>query len=242
MLPPAALLLAAAGIASVGDDAAPVVGAAQGLHTPPAPGPCACADKLLCLPLQTAPPATEIFAFSRGPGNGGYFSYDWGAVTSVAFDPASISNATLRNASVCWAHQHNARVILSARGPWSPGAPGSQAARDYESLVVTNATMRKAYIAEELARVWSAGADGLNFDIEGAEGVPNNTAAGLVRLFKELREASLAFGFKHFQVSLDNPIYPGQPQLAIAYNLTGLAEHIDFFMPMGYDMNGSHVQ
>ena len=32
-------------------------------------------------------------------------------------------------------------------------------------------------------------------DIEGAEGVPNSTAAGLVRLFKELREASVAYGF-----------------------------------------------
>jgi hypothetical protein len=32
--------------------------------------------------------------------------------------------------------------------------------------------------------------------------VPNNTAAGLVRLFKELRAASVAYGFKHFQISL----------------------------------------
>ena len=55
-------------------------------------------------------------------------------------------------------------------------------------------------------------------------------AAGLVRLFQELREASVVYGFKHFQISLDNPIYAGQPQLAVAYNLSGIAEHIDFFM------------
>ena len=71
-----------------------------------------------------------------------------------------------------------------------------------------------------------------------AAAVPYNTAAAFVRFFKELREASVARGFKHFQISIDNPIYAGQPQLAVAYNLSGLAEHIDFFMPMGYDMNG----
>lgn len=88
-------------------------------------------------------------------------------------------------------------------------------------------------LPQELERVWTSGGDGLNFDIEGAEAVPNNTAAGLVRLFKELRDASVAYGFKHFQISLDNPIYAGQPQLAIAYNLSGLSGQIDFFMPMG---------
>ena len=71
-----------------------------------------------------------------------------------------------------------------------------------------------------------------------AAAVPYSTAAAFVRFFKELREASVARGFKHFQISIDNPIYAGQPQLAVAYNLSGLAEHIDFFMPMGYDMNG----
>eukprot|EP01050_Picozoa_sp_SAG11_P028446 SAG11_NODE_7600_length_1123_cov_1.261719_2_plen_251_part_01 len=75
-------------------------------------------------------------------------------------------------------------------------------------------------------------------DVEGAEAVPYHTAPALVRFFEELREASVARGFKHFQISIDNPIYAGQPQLAVAYNLSGLAQHIDFFMPMGYDMNG----
>ena len=106
------------------------------------------------------------------------------------------------------------------------------------SLVVTNKTMLQAYFKEELDRVWNAGADGLNFDVEGAEAVPYHTAPAFVRFFKELREASVARGFKHFQISIDNPIYAGQPQLAVAYNLSGLAKHIDFFMPMGYDMNG----
>ena len=69
----------------------------------------------------------------------------------------------LRNRTVCWAHQHSARVILTARGPWStycpqPPAPECKAQRDFMSLVVTNATMRQAYYKEELDRVWNAGA------------------------------------------------------------------------------------
>ncbi len=38
-----------------------------------------------------------------------------------------------------------------------------------------------------------------------AAAVPYNTAAAFVRFFKELREASVARGFKHFQISIDNP-------------------------------------
>jgi hypothetical protein len=81
-------------------------------------------------------------------------------------------------------------------------------------------------------------------DIEGAESIPanqpvyNETASELINLFVELRAASVAKGWKHFQISLDNPIYAGQPLLTPAYDLAGLAEHIDFFVPMGYDMNG----
>jgi hypothetical protein len=136
---------------------------------------CACTDESLCLPLQTTPPAREIFAFSDGPtgpsirgGEDGYYSYDWDAVTTVAFDPTAVSNATLRNESVCWAHRHRARVILSARAPpfpggsWGIGPPDGPAARAYEGLLVANATARAAYVAEEVARVWSLGADGLN--------------------------------------------------------------------------------
>ena len=79
-----------------------------------------------------------------------------------------------------------------------------------------NSSYRKQWIDSELSRIQAAGADGINFDIEGAEAVPANTAAGLVNLFREMRLASVQRGWEHFQISLDNPIYAGQPQLAIA--------------------------
>ena len=83
-------------------------------------------------------------------------------VTSANFPIDDIRDDALRNRTLCWAHQHSARVILTARGPWTtycaqPPAPECQAQKYFMSLVVTNVTMRRAYFKEELDRVWNAG-------------------------------------------------------------------------------------
>ena len=141
--------------------------------------PCTCADKSLCLPLQTPPPKKEVWAFAIGPADpsdplgrsAGFFDYNWHLITSVNFPIDDISDAALRNHTLCWAHQHHARVILTAKGPWTtycaqPPAPECAAQKEFMSLVVTNKTMRQAYFKEELDRVWNAGADGLNCKCE----------------------------------------------------------------------------
>jgi hypothetical protein len=56
--------------------------------------PCTCANQSLCLPLQTVPPAKEVWAFAYGPAdptdplgrNAGFWDFDWDLVTSTNID------------------------------------------------------------------------------------------------------------------------------------------------------------
>ena len=106
-----------------------------------------------------------------------------------------------------------------------------------------------------------AGADGVNFDIEGAEAVlldghyetytfpigggqtqtinTTRTADGLTALLKELRTEGRKRISPHFQISFCYPVYPAQPQLAVAYDIAAISEVIDFFVPMGCEQHSA---
>ena len=101
----------------------------------------------------------------------------------------------------------------------------------------------------------------MNFDIEGAEAVlldghyetytfpigggqtqtinTTRTADGLTSLLKELRTEGRKRISPHFQISFCYPVYPAQPQLAVAYDIAAISEVIDFFVPMGCEQ---HIQ
>ena len=105
------------------------------------------------------------------------------------------------------------------------------------------------------------GADGVNFDIEGAEAVlldghyetytfpigggqtqtinTTKTADGLTALLKELRTEGRNRISPHFQISFCYPVYPAQPQLAVAYDIAAISEVIDFFVPMGCEQHSA---
>ena len=83
-------------------------------------------------------------------------------------------------------------------------------------------------------------AQGINFDIEGAEVIPQNTARGLIALLKELGERGRERISPHFQISFCNAMLGDFPGLQHAYDIRGLAEVIDFFMPYAIDFV-SHV-
>eukprot|EP01052_Picozoa_sp_SAG31_P000610 SAG31_NODE_17_length_35773_cov_25.999271_35_plen_291_part_00 len=64
------------------------------------------------------------------------------------------------------------------------------------------------------------------------------TADGLTALLTELKREGRKRIAPHFQLSFCYPVYPAQPQLAVAYDIAAISRVVDFFVPMGYDMNG----
>jgi hypothetical protein len=87
-----------------------------------APTKCVCSDQSLCNPLQTPLPDREILAFAVGTGSENKSqqlqdyktAYRWDLVTTVAY--AGIDNET-----VCWAHEHGARIVTGYGGGFSHG-------------------------------------------------------------------------------------------------------------------------
>ena len=85
----------------------------------------------------------------------------------------------------------------------------------------------------QLALVAEAGADGVVFDVEGAEDISNRSAAKfLTALVSELRTAGQRTN-PHFHISFTTPIYVGQDVLPNGYDFRALSRVVDFFIPMG---------
>ena len=85
----------------------------------------------------------------------------------------------------------------------------------------------------QLALVAEAGADGVVFDVEGAEDISNKSAAKfLTALVSELRAAGQRAN-PHFHISFTTPIYVGQDVLPNGYDFRALSSVVDFFIPMG---------
>ena len=180
-----------------------------------------------CTPLQTPPPEHEIFPYViTGPG--GNMSYDWYQFRWDLITTAAWSIG--QNETICFAHKHGARAVRA----WSLGLYSGVSARAKYTAMLANATARAAWVQSRIAEM--QGADGISIDIEGAETCPG-TADGLTLLMQELRDAGNKYN-PRFQISFATPVYVGQPQLSRGYDWKALAQIVDFFIPMGYDMNG----
>jgi hypothetical protein len=84
-----------------------------------------------------------------------------------------------------------------------------------------NQTARKEWIEHTIGTINRLGADGINFDIEGNEGILNTTKHELTSFLTDLR----AEGEKtnpHFQLSFESPVYMGQPICAHANDWAGM--------------------
>jgi hypothetical protein len=134
--------------------------------------PCSCAEQKWCSPLSTPPPEHEIYAFAvtnyagMAGGAGGvepsaaatttqqWPHFNWDLVTTVAWDIGA-------NETVCYAHQHGVRVVIPAAGPF--GLYGGAETGAYLELLLSPAN-RTLWVAETLASVAAAGADGVVFE------------------------------------------------------------------------------
>ena len=71
--------------------------------------------------------------------------------------------------------------------------------------------------------------------VSGGELEPDEMTA----LLKELRTEGRKRISPHFQISFCYPVYPAQPQLAVAYDIAAISEVIDFFVPMGCEQHSA---
>jgi hypothetical protein len=98
--------------------------------------------------------------------------------------------------------------------------------------------VRAPFIVVARALTKTRGTPRFHSDIEGAEVIAQNTAKGLIALISELRTQGRKRISPHFQISFDNAMLGDFPGLQHAYDVHGLAEVVDFFVPMAYDQNG----
>lgn len=106
-----------------------------------------------------------------------------------------------------------------------------------------NGTARREWLVTQLASVERYGADGVVFDIEGAEQVPNKTAEAMASLLAELKSEGKRSN-PYFGISFTTPVYIGQAYISSTWHNNGgtgydwarLKAVVDFFIPMAYDM------
>eukprot|EP00754_Rhynchopus_humris_P008607 Rhum_TRINITY_DN13781_c0_g1::Rhum_TRINITY_DN13781_c0_g1_i1::g.64214::m.64214/K12310/CTBS; Di-N-acetylchitobiase len=167
----------------------------------------ACLCPDYCKPLTTPLPKTEVIAFA--PRTDAWKTYNMSTLTTIM----KFSELSDVPALVCKAHAANVRVVYSAGFPKTKlGDPAAIA----------------AFAKNVSATVTELGLDGFNFDQEQS----TSHAQGLTDLVKAVSDALRATN-PLAQVSFDSGI-DGNP--SSGYNLKAIAEHIDFFIPMAYDM------
>jgi hypothetical protein len=204
---------------------------------------CVCTEQKWCSPVATPPPAKEIFAFALAGGGAEmpaetttqqWPRFNWDLVTTVAWDIGA-------NETVCFAHSKGVRVVIPASGPFA--LYGGANTKAFVNLML-NSTARKQWLAMQLASVAEYGADGMVFDIEGAEQVLNKTAAAMASLLHELKTEGKKTN-PHFGISFTTPVYVGQAYISstwhhnagTGYDWASLKKVVDFFIPMACKTN-----
>lgn len=139
----------------------------------PKPPPCTCAEQQYCKPLITPPSEWEIYPFviPSGPvgaqpsGVADNLTADWFEI--FRWDLITTASWVIgANETICHAHKYGARVVVAAGLGPGPGAAGQH--NGYLDLLF-NQTAQAAWIAEKVETINLLGADGINFDVEGAE-------------------------------------------------------------------------
>lgn len=168
-----------------------------------ATSPCACVDVSLCKPL-THSVGKEVFAFTAPDTVDGWRSFNFSVMTTIGVWGAVDPQL------VCHAHKHGVRVVAGAgSGPvgW-----------------LDNATARAAAVSYHVKTIVAAGLDGLSLDIE----KQSNDADGMTLFVQELRQGMLANN-PHLQLTF---CLGSRPSTGGGYNVTALAESLDFILPM----------
>jgi hypothetical protein len=205
-------------------------GRSPDVQKPNQPAPCTCAEQQYCKPLTTPPPEFEIYPFviPPGPGTTDNLTADW--FETFRWDLITTASWTIgANETVCHAHKKGARVAVAAGLGPGPGTPGQH---DGYLDLLFNSTAQAAWIADKVDYINLLGADGINFDIEGAEALSNHTGPALTQFLVNLRKAGEVVN-PQFQISFCSPIYMGQPICGHANDWKGMIKPngpVDFYV------------
>lgn len=204
--------------------------------------PCPCSDAAHCKPV-TKVAEREVFVFhSPGtfntiiPGPSDFLKFDWKTLTTVAL--VGPMNFDL----LCHAHSHGVRVVFG----WGMGAfcPGwfvdsiNATAEQKQACIATpgdweNETLADLWVAQSVAYLQSVFVDGVNMDLELPTPRDSVSRRGEVELSRRLTVA-LHAAVPGSQVSVTTAsLHLGPYQTDADYR--GLAEVIDYLVPMDYD-------
>ena len=167
----------------------------------------------MCSPLATPLPLQETFAFTVLSNPAAVERYDFDKLTTLAiFVPETTSDDMLFDL-VCSAHEKGVRVVEGTGFPMDD-------IHDDDKI--------SSWIADSLNRTLKYGFDGLNFDNEQISGTADI-------ITQRINETTTAFrdAIAVPQITFDMPMHPFGRD---GWNATTLAEVVDFFVPMGYDM------
>ena len=199
---------------------------------------CGCANRTLCQPITTPPPAQELLVFleASGPGNmtHDFFSWDWSRITTVAVCHAEKLPPLAMAALTCRAHAAGARVV------WAKFVTQGQDLPLLPVAAMHNASARAAWISRHVALIKATGTDGINLDTEVPVAAGSAAATVLTLFTTELRAAlCAALPDGGGQLTMCTPSLAFGPCMYNrCYEYARLAEVLDFLVVMDYSGNG----
>ena len=203
--------------------------------------PCVCKEQQYCAPLQTEPPPHEVFPFViPGGADGDNLTRNWQRYLPWSASPRKITSAAwlptgFGNESICQLHKAGVRVASGAGwGGLYGGSPTDNTSGIWRyGKDMLNKTLHPLW-AETTLNGMTAGVDGLNWDLEGNEGVfslpfakglsDSRFADGLTNVMALLKTGGLKRN-KRFQMSFCAPIYINQTAYLASAKVRELDKH-----------------
>jgi len=201
---------------------------------------CACEDKTLCQPLVSQP-RHEVFAawvgYAHNSENANPQSYqypwlqpnDWRKMDFTKMTSLGVFSSFVPTDLICTAHRHSVRVVLAKYKSADWSFPPAQ---------IGNATARSQYVDAVLSDVTTAGADGMQFDIEGFDRDPSVDKAAhrahLVSLVAEMRAGMDKRISPSAQLSFSSSYKPTRTAILSGYDFLALSQQVNFFFIMEY--------
>ena len=151
----------------------------------------------------------EVLAFDPPVKRSDWLQMDWVSITTLAlFGPWPPPDDLY-----CHAHAHNVKIVKCV---------------DFDAAGIANASARTAWVAQIVAEAVQLGTDGANVDIEGFRGQKDDLTSLISELSSEFKRR-----IPTAQVTFDTTVFPSDEP---AYDYVNLAKHLDFFLPMAYDI------
>jgi GH18 family chitinase len=193
--------------------------------------------------MSPGKPSREVFGYalsgSLGDPNWGYSSWNWSLLTTVAYFGLRISddgsivsdsgwatwNSSLVTAMMSTAHASSTKVVVTLiLHDFSPGNPD----------MCAGLANRATTVAQAVATVRARGADGVNVDYEGLNGVCPNGDTGRAMMTDFVAQLRAALGTASY---LSVATYAGAATDSLGFfDIAAMSPYADSFFVMAYDL------